>query len=982
MSKKMRSQILNKELGELKRDLNGELEFDDLTTTIYSTDASVYKERPLAVAWPKDSSDIKKLLSFAADHKIGLITRAAGTSLAGQVVGNGIVMDVSKHLNKILELNEKEMWVRVEPGVVLDELNLFLKQYGLFFGPETSTSNRCNLGGMVGNNACGSHSIVYGSTRDHLLELKTILSDGSTARFHELSREEFAEKCCLQNLEGDIYRNIRDIFEDPLNRLKITEEYPDPKIKRRNTGYALDILLDNEIFGQSDKKFNMCKLLAGSEGTLAITTEIKLNLVKLPPPEKALVCVHLKKRHDAFKANLVILKHSPSAVEMMDDKILALARESNIQIKNCFFPDGDPGGLLFVEFVGNTKREIEERARTMIEELISSGFGYSFPIVWGKETAKVWNLRKAGLGVLFNMKGDAKPVALIEDTAVCVEDLPEYMDEFEKILRKYNKDAVYYAHIGTGELHIRPILNLKDINDSELFRKIGTETAILVKKYRGSMSGEHGDGRLRGEFIPIIIGDHNYELLKSVKKCWDPKGILNPNKITDTLPMNKHLRYTPGQQTPEIDTIFDFSSTLGIVRAAEKCNGSGDCRKSSIIGGTMCPSFMATGDEKNSTRARANVFREYIQSDPQNIWDHREIYEIMDLCISCKGCKSECPTVVDIAKLKAEFMQHWHDNHGVPLRTRLIAHITQINKIGSLFPSLFNWFVQNRFFSGLLKAGIGFSKERSIPTIYKTSLEKWIGKNLPYINPEKPKKTVCLFVDEFSNYNDTLIGIKAIKLLTTLGYRIIITEHLESSRTFISKGLIRKAKKIATKNVDLLSGIISGEVPLIGIEPSAILTFRDEYPDLVEPNLKEKAKFLSANCFLIDEFLSRENDNGKIDSNLFSKESRNILLHTHCQQKSISSSSHTINILNIPANYDVQEIPSGCCGMAGSFGYEKEHYDLSLKIGEMVLFPAVREADINTIIAATGTSCRQQIMDGTGRTAYHPIEILYDALIK
>jgi FAD/FMN-containing dehydrogenase/Fe-S oxidoreductase len=978
----MSSQILKKELRELKRELNGELEFDEIITTIYSTDASAYKEQPLAVAWPKDSGDIKKILLFAVDHKIGLITRAAGTSLAGQVVGNGIIMDISKHLNKILELNEKDMWVRVEPGVVLDELNLFLKQHGLFFGPETSTSNRCNLGGMVGNNACGSHSIIYGSTRDHLLELKTILSDGSTAHFHELSCEEFKKKCSLRNLEGNIYRNIRDILGDPLNRQKITEGYPDPKIKRRNTGYALDILLDNEIFGQTDKKLNLCKLLAGSEGTLAITTEIKLNLVKLPPPEKALVCVHLRERHDAFKANLVTLKYSPSAVEMMDDRILALAKESNSQSENCFFIESDPGGLLFVEFVDYTKKEIEEKTRAMIEELIGSGLGYAFPIVWGKETTKVWNLRKAGLGVLSNMKGDAKPVSLIEDTAVCVEDLPEYINDFEKILQKYGKDVVYHAHIGTGELHIRPILNLKDKHDSELFREIGRETAKLVKKYRGSMSGEHGDGRLRGEFIPIIIGEDNYELLKSVKNCWDPQGVLNPNKIVDTLPMNKFLRYTPGRQTPAIDTIFDFSSTLGIVRAAEKCNGSGDCRKSSIIGGTMCPTFMATGDEKNSTRARANVFREYIQSDPQKIWDHKEIYEILDLCISCKGCKSECPSVVDIAKLKAEFMQHWYDRHGVPLRTRLIAHITQINKIGSLVPSLFNWFVQNRCFSGLLKVAIGFAKKRSIPTIYNISLVKWIHKNLPNLNPQNPQKTVCLFIDEFSNYNDTVIGIKAVKLLTTLGYRVITTEHLESSRTFISKGLIRKAKKIATKNVDFLSRIISSEIPLIGIEPSAILTFRDEYPDLVESNLKDQAMLLSANCFLIDEFLSKENDDGKIDSNRFSKESRNILLHAHCQQKSISSSSHTINILNIPVNYNVQEIPSGCCGMAGSFGYEKEHYELSLKIGEMVLFPAVRDADINTIIAAAGTSCRQQIIDGTGRTAHHPIEILYDALNK
>ena len=433
--KKMSLESIRQKLIDLKQNLNGELEFDEISTTIYSTDASAYKEKPLAVAWPKDNNDIKIILSFASKYGIGIIPRAAGTSLAGQVVGSGIILDTSKHFNKILEINENEMWVKVEPGVVLDELNIFLKKFGLFFGPETSTSNRCNLGGMVGNNACGSHSIVYGSTRDHLLELKTILSDGSEVIFSDISNEELTKKCSLQSLEGKIYQNIKEILEDPVNRQKITEEFPDPKITRRNTGYALDILLDNEIFGQSDKKLNICKLLAGSEGTLAITTEIKLNLVKLPPPVKALVCIHLKDRHEAFNANLITLKYSPSAVEMMDDRILALTKKSIGQAENRFFLVGEPGGLLIVEFVADTKKEIEDTANMMIEDLKQSGYGYAFPIAWGTNTNRVWNLRKAGLGVLSNMTGDSKPVSLIEDTAVCVEHLPEYIADFEKILQ-------------------------------------------------------------------------------------------------------------------------------------------------------------------------------------------------------------------------------------------------------------------------------------------------------------------------------------------------------------------------------------------------------------------------------------------------------------------------------------------------------------------------------------------------------------------
>jgi FAD/FMN-containing dehydrogenase/Fe-S oxidoreductase len=964
----------------LAKSLEGDLKYDNITTTIYATDASVYKEEPAAVAWPKTTEDIRKILNFARVEKTSITMRAGGTSLAGQVVSPGIIVDISRYMNKILEINKKEMWVRVEPGVVLDELNLALKEHGLFFGPETSTSNRCNIGGMVGNNACGSHSVVYGSTRDHTIEIKALLSDGSEAIFRPVNRTEFLEKRKLSNLEGDIYRNIENILSDKLNQEKILEGYPDVRVHRRNTGYAIDQLLDSEIFNMNSKlKFNFCRLLAGSEGTLAVTTEIKLNLVPLPPANKALVCVHLKKRNEAFKANLIALKFKPSAVEMMDDRILKLTEDNASQRNNRFFLNGNPGGILIVEFVREKPEEIDDAASGLIEALKAAGYGYSYPVVKGKDISKVWELRKAGLGVLANMIGDPKPVTLMEDTAINVELLPDYMDEIELMLAKHGKDAVFHAHIGTGELHIRPILNLKDKGDVILFRTIALETAHLVKKYRGSLSGEHGDGRLRGEFIPIMLGEHNYGLLKQVKKCWDPDLILNPGKITGTPPMDTSLRYVPGMPTRNIETIYDFSSSDGLIRAAERCNGTADCRKSAIIGGTMCPSFMATGDEYKSTRARANVLREFLskEGDP---WNHQEIYEILDMCLGCKGCKAECPSSVDIAKIKSEFLQHWYDKHGIPLRTRLIAYISEINRIGSVMPPVFNFFLKNNFTSGTVKRLTGFASERSIPLLYKTTLRKWTRINLSRINPANPTGSVCLFIDEFSDFNDTETGIATILLLTSLNYKVVTAPHRVSARTFLSKGLVRTAKKTIRKNIQILSAIINSELPLIGVEPSAILGFRDEYPELAGSDLKKSAEKIAAHSFMIDEFIAKEFRAGRIDRSSFTDEKKSILLHGHCQQKAIASTASTLEMLSIPSNYTVLEIPSGCCGMAGSFGYEKEHFELSNKVGELVLFPEVRKADPLTVITAPGTSCRHHIKDGTGRVVLHPAMVLYNAL--
>ncbi|MEA1897420.1 MAG: FAD-linked oxidase C-terminal domain-containing protein [Bacteroidota bacterium] len=973
---------INSKIEGLKNILEGDVFLDPGMLLLYATDASAYKETPLAVIRPKNKKDIKNLIIFCNKNKIPLIPRTAGTSLAGQVVGSGIIADVSKYMTRILEVNISEQWVRVEPGVVLDELNQILEKDGLFFAPETSTSNRCMMAGMLGNNSCGAHSILYGSTRDHTLEVTAFLSDGSEASFGALKPEEFYEKCKGDKLENTIYKEIHSILSNDDNRKEIEKEYPDPSLNRRNTGYVLDLLAQSRPFNDSGKNFNMCKLLAGSEGTLAFTTEIKLNLVPLPPKYKALICVHFNSLESSFLGNLAILKYKPGAVEMMDRTILELTKDNITQQRNRFFVEGSPAVILIAEFARNSMEEIQKIAKAMEKDMRSKGLAYHFPVVEGSDIEKVWDLRKAGLGILSNMKGDAKPVPVIEDTAVKVEDLPVYMREFRAILDKYNKDCVYYAHIGSGEIHLRPVLNLKDPEDVELFHTIAMETAKLVKKYNGSLSGEHGDGRLRGEFIPIMIGEKNYQLLKRMKDAWDPNHIFNPGKIVDSPRMNTFLRYEPGIKTLDIDTIFDFSSTDGYIRAAEMCTGSGDCRKSELIGGTMCPSFMATRDEKNSTRARANMLRELLSKTKlKNPFNQPELYDILDLCLSCKACKSECPSNVDMTKLKAEFMQHYYDANGIPLRTRLIAYITSVNKLGSLLPGIFNFVISNTFLSGLFKKFIGFAKERSIPLLGPYTITKWARRNLKGLNSKvNTNRSIYLFIDEFTNYNDTNLGELSIRLLTSLGFRVIIPKHYSSGRTFLSKGLLRTARKIAIKNVQSLHALISKETPLIGIEPSAILTFRDEYPELTGKMLKDEALELAKNSFMIDEFIANEMDKGNIAKELFTDKPLKIKLHGHCQQKSIASTGPTKAILSFPKNYHVDEIPSGCCGMAGSFGYEKEHYELSMRVGELVLFPEVRNTGMEIEIAAPGTSCRHQIKDGTQREAKHPVQILYEAL--
>lgn len=980
----MSTSINNKEvlLGSLDKSMAGTVQFDSLSRTIYSTDASVYKETPLGVAYPKTNEDIRVLVQFAIQNNIPLIPRSGGTSLSGQCVGYGLVVDVSRHMNEVIDFNPEKKQVKVQVGIVRDQLNAYLKAHGLFFSPITSTANRATIGGMVGNNSCGTNSIVYGDTRRYVKEIKGVLSDGSDIVLSNLKDEEYKAKLRLKTKEGDLYRSINSMLSSEEVQKDILEHFPKATVTRRNTGYALDELVHSKPFTSSGHDFNFSKIVTGSEGTLLFMTEVTLDLTDLPPKHDVVLIAQFESIQNAMKGVVPVMKHSPFACELMD-KIILDCTEDNpkySQIRSHF--KGDPAGSLMIEFRADALDEARGLASHLRDELKSKSIGYDYSIIEGKITKDLWALRSAGLGLLANIPGDAKGVACIEDTAVAIDDLAPYMEEFAAMMKAYGQRVVYYAHAGAGEIHLRPILNLKKAEDQQLFHDISRDSALLVKKYNGSLSGEHGDGRVRAPFIPIMVGENNYKRFEQLKADWDPKNIFNPYKIVHPKSMLADLRYTAGQKTPEIDTVFDFSDVGGILRMAEKCNGSGDCRKLPLSGGTMCPSYQATREEKHTTRARANALRTFL-SNPikDNPFDHPELKEVLDLCVSCKGCTSECPSNVDMTTLKSEWQYQYYKTNGTPLRAKAFAHINELNKLGSKMPAIANFFIKNSVTSSLLKSILGVAKDRSLPIIQKQSLRKWFEKDFSPIGNHE-KGLVYFFCDEFTNFNDVEIGKKAVLLLDQLGYEIRLVNHEESGRAALSKGILDKAKKHANANVALFSNLVNDEVPLIGIEPSAILSFRDEYPKLVRKELIAKAKDLARNTFIIEEFLANEIRAFRITAEDFTNQVQRIVVHGHCHQKALSSMTDVHTLLNLPSHFTARILETGCCGMAGSFGYEKEHYEVSQKIGELSLYPQIREMNENELLVASGTSCRHQVSDGLGEKSYHPIEVLFDAVIR
>ncbi len=988
---------------------------DALHRIAYATDASAYREMPMGVAYPKTEEDIRWLLTEARRRKTHIIPRAGGTSIAGQVVGSGIVMDVSRYMNRILEINAEEKWVRVQPGVVRDELNQVLKPYGLFFSPETSTSNRCCIGGMVGNNSCGTHSLIYGSTRHHVIGIKGVLSDGNTFEVDD-GVSAHSDKGTMHGQLGErIMTQLQAWKENEQVQELLRENFPDKSLKRRSCGYALDeaLLVDDGQCTMHDG-VDLCKLIVGSEGTLCVVTEITLSLDPLPPQHSGVVCELLADLNDAWDANLRALEQHPVAVELIDGKILELAKDNMVARKNMEVLGLDyndlPAAILVSEFRGDTYDDVQHQIETYNHGLTVASTTAILPlgtradtvekkvrIAYDADVEKVWNLRKAGLGVLTGTDSDAKPVGVVEDTAVAPERLGAYMQDFQAMMKRLGLDCVYYGHISTGELHLRPILNLKDDKDRRLFRQVAEETAVLVKKHKGSLSGEHGDGRLRGEFIPLMYGQEVYELFRTLKKTFDPDGVLNMGKIVDTPPMDQWLRYDAQLTVDDAQCTMHGDEWKDLMQRIERCNGAGDCRKSNLIGGTMCPAYKVSGEEIQTTRARANVLREKLTRDPRGFLS-QEVAEVLDSCLACKGCKSECPSNVDMTRLRSEVLQMKYDQTGTPFRSWMVARMAMVERIGSVVPDVYNWFARAEWTSRIIKHIVHFAAERHIPTLCRHSMRQLVRLTIDNAQCTMKKGKVYLFADEFTNYQEAELGLKFAELVTALGYEVEIPKHVESGRAAMSKGCLHLAAKYAKKNVRLLAPIIGEETPLVGIEPSCILSFRDEYPRLVDDGqctmhdegLKVKSEKLAKNCLLYDEWLMREVKRGKVSSADFNALKADIWLHGHCHQKALVGVEKTADCLRLIPDVTVHVIPSGCCGMAGSFGYEKEHYATSMAIGEMVLFPTIRRAvsvddgqcamHDKVIVCAPGTSCRQQIKDGTGVVARHPIEVLYETI--
>lgn len=970
-----------KRFDELIGQIKGDGYQDALHRHIYATDASIYRELPLGVILPKDKSDCQKIVRWAKKFQVPLIPRAAGTSLAGQCVGGGVVVDTSRYMTSILELNEEEGWVRVEPGVIRDELNNFLEPYGWYFGPNTSTANRCMIGGMVGNNSCGSTSIEFGSTRDHVRSVEVLLSNGDFAVFRDENPDKFMQKH-KSHLRYTIGRRMVELLNSPGMDELIRDSYPHPEIQRRNQGYALDIVRQSAYFGDpSGRPFNLSRLLCGSEGTLAFTTEVVLNLVPLPSKDVVVLCPHFESINAAMKATVVAMEDTPSKCELMDRTILNCAWENPEQLKNKFFISGDPKAVLMIEFRGDIDGTAREKALRLSQKLESMGMGYTSTLVEGRDTDRVWNLRAAGLGVLSNIKGDAKPLACIEDTAVRLVDLPDYIAEFESICAAHNQEAIFYAHAGAGELHLRPILNLKTQEGVKGLRDISTASAHLVKKYKGVLSGEHGDGRVRAEFLPLMVGDKMYEVWRQVKAIWDPENIFNPGKIVDAPPMDTDLRYEIGESNWDFDTFYQFEGAGGMMRVIEKCNGTGECRKLAETGGTMCPSYMATRYEEDSTRARANAMREFMKGDQGALtFESPEVMEVLDQCISCKGCQNECPSNVDMTKLKSEYYAHYYSTNRRPLRDSLVLRFYDLYRIAAGVPGISNFVIRN--FSGLIKRFSGFHAKRSLPLVSSTTWKKWVKKHKPSKPPTQEKK-VYIFVDEFVDINEAEIGIQAVQLLEALGYEVVFKDHEESGRAAFSKGFLVQGRKQAERNVEVFAPILQEDNSVIvGVEPSAILSFRDEYPEILRGEKQQLALKLSTRVWTVEEFLYQELLHKRISSNSFDQTPRKVAVHLHCHYKAMANKDAAIALLALPKNHHVEYIPSGCCGMAGSFGFEREHFKLSMKIGELVVLPAMRNLKPGVIPVAQGVSCRHQVLDGAGIKARHPVEVLYEAVIK
>jgi FAD/FMN-containing dehydrogenase/Fe-S oxidoreductase len=970
--------------------VSGEVRFDPLSRALYSTDASVYQITPLGVVLPRTEDDVVATVHACAEFAVTLTPRGAGTSQAGQAVGLGMQLDCSKYLNRVLEIRPEEGWAKVQPGCVLDDLNAQLNPFGLHFAPDVSTSNRATIGGMIGNNSCGAHSVVYGKTVDHVIELRVVLANGDVIQAAPLSGGALDERCQLSSREGDCYRAVRRLADQHADEIRRRF----PKIMRRVGGYNLDHFVEGFPFASeacrlapnnAASAFNLAHLLVGSEGTLGVTLEAKLRIVKLPQ-SRGLVVVHFDHLLDALGATPAILAHHPSAIEVVDKYVLDCTRLNSEAARLRDFIQGDPGAILIVEFFGDGIDEVRAHLNALAAQVDREKIGYHALIVSDPHAQhRVWALRRTALGLSMAQKGDAKALSFVEDTAVSPDHLRAYIAEFLEVIARHKTQAGVYAHASVGCLHVRPVINLKTEQGVGQFQEIADEVADLVLKYGGALSGEHGDGLLRSPFQEKMYGPVIYNAFREVKRAFDPQNLLNPGKIVDAPPMTSNLRYGPEYLTPDVATTFDFSADGGFGRAAEQCAGIGACRKKRD--GTMCPSYQATREEVHSTRGRANALRMALtgQLGRDGVTD-RVLFDAFDLCLECKACKSECPTNVDMARAKAEFLGQYYERHGVPLRNRILGNVAELGRWGCALAPVSNWWINSRPGRWLNEAFLGIDRRRSLPPFAKASEQR--KQNISDVPADGGKMTVFLFPDTFSNFYEPAIRMAAISVLKRLGGRLILGRPWYQARSgvrccgrpLISSGLVGKATAFARQNVEALFPWADSGALITSCEPSCILTIRDDYPALVSGKLRPQAEAVAAACHPFEDccnkLLSHKEGAAVVSKGLFRPGVKEILVHGHCHQRALTGMETTLGLLRRIPGALVTDLDAGCCGMAGAFGYEKEHYDVSRLVGEQRLFPRLGASMVDSMIVASGFSCRRQIEHFTGRRALHPASLL------
>ncbi len=944
----------------------GKLHTDEMMRALYATDASMYAMSPIGVLIPEQMRDVQVALEVAHEHGIPVLPRGGGSSLAGQGVNEALVIDFSNHLNRILDIDPEAQTARLEPGVTLSELNRAAAEHGLMVGPDPASGNRATLGGMFANNSTGTHSIAYGNFIHHVREAEVLLADGTATTVGPTDHATWQEKMRADGLEGAIYRGLKGLLADGGHE---TIEANTPSHWRRNNGYRLEVLLDDPP--------NLARLLCGSEGTLAVATEITCDLVE-KPATTGLGVVHFESRDDALRTVTTVLDTDPSAVELFDGVAIERTLQTPGYAERLTFLKGTPGSVLITEYSGDTDAEVEAALDALERKMRDTDRGYATVRVTEPDAVKnVWSIRKEGLGLLMGVDGDYKPWAFIEDASVPVENLADYIDELSTAVDATNTRAAYYAHASAGCLHVRPFVNTKDEAEVEKMTQIAKESLDLVKKYGGVVSSEHGDGIARGWANPEILGEDLYELCRETKALFDPERILNPGKVVDAPPMDENLRMGPEYETEPFRTELDFSEDGGFTGAIEKCNGNGACRK--LRAGTMCPSFMATREEPDSTRGRANALRSALAGDlSEDAMTGDDMHEVMDLCIQCKACKTECPSNVDMAKIKTEWLHHFWDDNTMPLRARLFAHQPDAAQwiSGTPLASVVNWASSQPTLRKIGEALLGISAERPLPPFARQTFRQWFEDHDDEAATAAPR--VVLFPDAFNAYHTPGPLRAATQVLWATGHRVELPPaSVGSGRTLLSKGLVPQARHRARQTVEALVPYAEQGVPIVGLEPSSILTLRDEFLDLLPESSRAEAVADVACTF--SEYVAERADARAFDEAAWQGEG-SVLLHGHCHQKALVGTEATERALTL-AGYDVRAVDAGCCGMAGAFGYEAEHVDVSKQMAELRLAPAVRQTGSDTTLAAPGFSCRSQIKDVTDRTAQHPAEVLWEALV-